>query len=122
MTQRALDGVEVGDVLFLRNANEHHGRRTSTDDDWTPPEVTITKVGPKRVMFSQYGRDTYAKIEDGRVDDWSRLQTKASFHDEKERRRIVGALNVHGIQLNGRGRTIPTPTLGAIVDMLEGRP
>lgn len=70
-----LTNVRVGDVLVVRDSNE---RRNGG-----PKTVVVVKVGPKRVAYEEWGRLVYARKDDGRVSDWTSLQTVADFEAQK---------------------------------------
>lgn len=113
-----LHGVKVGDQLYYRNANELHGiRHGMTDEErgaWTPPMVTVTKVGTKRVYFGEGRRERTAQIATGRIDDWSWLQTPAAWHDACARADIVKRLRGDHDMVPQHGG-IPTGKLAAML-------
>lgn len=122
---RSLEDVQVGDELYLRSSNELHEARRRMSPvqlaEWLPPTVTVEKVGPKRVAFvSAYGRLAYANRETGRIDDWTWLQRKEAFHEERARSEMWRHLKGYGLEPGlGHRNKIPTEVLAKILMILE---
>ncbi len=82
---------KVGEQVYLRDVNENRQR----EPNFTPPIVTISKVGRTLVFSNQYNREKKYRKEDGVAQDGyshSRLQTFADYEEQKaissEKKRI----------------------------------
>ena len=114
-----LGDVEVGDVLYYRNVNEHHGAHRSPEEreQWTPPTVEINKAGPKRVGFLQYGRQKYASRQTRAVDDWTWLETMEQHEEAARRLAMIRQLAEAGVTLSRA--TLDTALIVRLVAALE---